>query len=408
MQGNEFRERLRRDTEALEAAGLLKRERVIGTAQGPVIKLSSGQEMINLCANNYLGLANHPAVLKAAHDGLTRYGYGMASVRFICGTQTVHRDLEERLSAYLGMDDTILYSSCFDANGGLFETLLDEKDAVISDALNHASIIDGIRLCKARRLRYANNDMNELEQALKDSQDARVRLIATDGVFSMDGSIARLDEICDLADRYGALVMVDDSHATGFIGARGRGSHEYRGVMGRVDILSSTLGKALGGASGGFVSARKEIVAWLRQRSRPYLFSNSIAPAVAAATIQVLDLLEHSPELRDRVHANARYFRERMQSLGFDLVPGEHPIIPVMLGEAPLAVRLAERMQNEGIYVVAFAFPVVPHGKARIRTQMNAAHSIQQLDQVVSAFGRSARDLGIINREAQTGSRGKS
>jgi glycine C-acetyltransferase len=401
MQGNEFRERLRRDTEALEAAGLLKRERVIGTAQGPVIKLSSGQEMINLCANNYLGLANHPAVLKAAHDGLTRYGYGMASVRFICGTQTVHRDLEERLSAYLGMDDTILYSSCFDANGGLFETLLDEKDAVISDALNHASIIDGIRLCKARRLRYANNDMNELEQALKDSQDARVRLIATDGVFSMDGSIARLDEICDLADRYGALVMVDDSHATGFIGARGRGSHEYRGVMGRIDILTSTLGKALGGASGGFVSARKEIVAWLRQRSRPYLFSNSIAPAVAAATIQVLDLLEQSPELRDRVHANARYFRERMQSLGFALVPGEHPIIPVMLGEAPLAVRLAERMQNEGIYVVAFAFPVVPHGKARIRTQMNAAHSIQQLDQVVSAFGRSARDLGIINTEPQ-------
>ena len=407
MQGNEFRARLRRDTEALEAAGLLKRERVIGTAQGPVIKLSSGEEMINLCANNYLGLANHPAVLKAAHDGLTRYGYGMASVRFICGTQTVHRDLEERLSAYLGMDDTILYSSCFDANGGLFETLLDEKDAVISDALNHASIIDGIRLCKARRLRYANNDMGELEQALKDSQDARVRLIATDGVFSMDGSIARLDEICALADRYDALVMVDDSHATGFIGARGRGSHEYRGVMGRIDILTSTLGKALGGASGGFVSARKEIVAWLRQRSRPYLFSNSIAPTVAAATIQVLDLLEQSPELRDRVHANARYFRERMQSLGFDLVPGEHPIIPVMLGEAPLAVRLAERMQNEGIYVVAFAFPVVPHGKARIRTQMNAAHSTAQLDQVVSAFGRSARELGIINRELQAGSRGK-
>jgi glycine C-acetyltransferase len=294
------------------------------------------------------------------------------------------------------MDDTILYSSCFDANGGLFETLLDEQDAVISDALNHASIIDGIRLCKARRLRYANNDMNELEQALKDSQDSRVRLIATDGVFSMDGSIARLHEICDLADRYHALVMVDDSHATGFIGAGGRGSHEYRGVLGRIDILTSTLGKALGGASGGFVAARKDIVAWLRQRSRPYLFSNSIAPAVAAATIQVLDLLESSPELRDRVHANARYFRERMQALGFNLVPGEHPIIPVMLGDAPLAVRLAERMQNEGIYVVAFSFPVVPHGKARIRTQMNAAHTTQQLDQVISAFGRSARDLGVI------------
>jgi glycine C-acetyltransferase len=397
MYGNEFRERLQRDTEALDAAGLLKRERVIGTAQGPVIKLINGQEMINLCANNYLGLANHPAVLKAAHDGLTRYGYGMASVRFICGTQSVHRELEERLSAYLSMDDTILYSSCFDANGGLFETLLDEKDAVISDALNHASIIDGIRLCKARRLRYANNDMNQLEQALKDSQDCRVRLIATDGVFSMDGSIARLNEICDLADRYAALVMVDDSHATGFVGARGRGSHEYRGVEGRIDILTSTLGKALGGASGGFVSARKEIVAWLRQRSRPYLFSNSIAPTVAAATIRVLDLLENSPELRDRLHANARHFRASMQALGFSLVPGEHPIIPVMLGDAPLAVRLAERMQQEGIYVVAFSFPVVPHGKARIRTQMNAAHTIQQLDQVISAFGRSARDLGVIH-----------
>jgi glycine C-acetyltransferase len=399
MYRNDFRERLQRDTQALDAAGLLKRERVIGTAQGPVIKLTDGQEMINLCANNYLGLANHPAVLQAAHEGLTLYGYGMASVRFICGTQSVHRDLEQRLSAYVGMDDTILYSSCFDANGGLFETLLDEKDAVISDALNHASIIDGIRLCKARRLRYANNDMNELEQALKDSQDSRVRLIATDGVFSMDGSIARLDEICDLADRYGALVMVDDSHATGFIGARGRGSHEYRGVMGRIDILTSTLGKALGGASGGFVSARKEIVAWLRQRSRPYLFSNSIAPTVAAATIQVLDLLESSPELRERLHANARHFRAAMQALGFNLVPGEHPIIPVMLGEAPLAVRLADRMQQAGIYVVAFSFPVVPHGKARIRTQMNAAHSIQQLDQVVAAFGRSARDLGVIHKE---------
>jgi glycine C-acetyltransferase len=397
MHGNDFRERLRQDTEALESAGLLKRERVIGTAQGPVITLSSGQEMINLCANNYLGLANHPAVLKAAHDGLTRFGYGMASVRFICGTQSVHRDLEERLSAYLSMDDTILYSSCFDANGGLFETLLDEKDAVISDALYHASIIDGIRLCKARRLRYANNDMNELEQALRDSQDARVRLIATDGVFSMDGSIAKLHEICDLADRYGALVMVDDSHATGFIGARGRGSHEYRGDMGRIDILTSTLGKALGGASGGFVSARKEIVGWLRQRSRPYLFSNSIAPTVAAATIAVLNLLESSSELRERVHANARHFRTGMQALGFNLVPGEHPIIPVMLGEAPLAVRLAERMQQEGVYVVAFSFPVVPHGKARIRTQMNAAHSIQQLDQVIAAFGRSARDLGVIH-----------
>jgi len=397
MQGSEFRERLRRDTEALDAAGLLKRERVIGSAQGPLVTLADGREMINLCANNYLGLANHPAVLAAAHEALTRYGYGVASVRFICGTQSVHRELEERLSAYLYMEDTILYSSCFDANGGLFETLLDEHDAVISDSLNHASIIDGIRLCKARRLRYANNDLNELEQALKDSQDARVRMIATDGVFSMDGSIAKLAEICDLADRYGALVMVDDSHATGFIGAGGRGTHELRGVLGRVDILTGTLGKALGGASGGYVAARKEIVAWLRQRSRPYLFSNSIAPPVAAATIKVLDLLENSPDLRERLHANAVYFRSHMQALGFDLIPGEHPIIPVMLGEAPLAVSLAERVQAQGAYVVAFAFPVVPHGKARIRTQMSAAHSTEQLDRVIQAFGSAGRDLGIIH-----------
>ena len=393
----EFRERLQRETQALDAGGLLKRERVIDSAQGPVVSLADGREMINLCANNYLGLANHPTVLQAAHDALARFGYGMASVRFICGTQSVHRELEERLSAYLSMEDTILYSSCFDANGGLFETLLDEQDAVISDSLNHASIIDGIRLCKARRLRYANNDMNELEQALKDSQNARVRMIATDGVFSMDGSIAKLKEICELADRYGALVMVDDSHATGFIGAGGRGSHELRGVVGRIDIMTGTLGKALGGASGGYVAARKEIVAWLRQRSRPYLFSNSIAPPVAAGTLRVLELLESSPELRERLHSNARHFRRGMQSLGFELIPGEHPIIPIMLGEAPLAVRLAERMQSEGVYVVAFSFPVVPHGKARIRTQMNAAHTTEQLDRVIAAFGRAGRDLGIVH-----------
>jgi len=393
----EFRERLSRETEALDAAGLLKREQVLGSAQGPVVRLADGREMINLCANNYLGLANHPAVVKAAQDALERYGYGVASVRFICGTQSVHRELEERLSAYLSMEDTILYSSCFDANGGLFETLLDDQDAVISDALNHASIIDGIRLCKARRLRYANNDMNELERALKDSQGSRVRLIATDGVFSMDGSIANLKDICDLADRYGALVMVDDSHATGFIGARGRGSHELRGVIGRIDILTGTLGKALGGASGGYVAARKEIVGWLRQRSRPYLFSNSIAPPVAAATIQVLDLLESSTDLRERLQSNAIYFREQMQGLGFNLIPGEHPIIPVMLGEAPLAVDLADRVQAQGVYVVAFAFPVVPHGKARIRTQMSAAHSREQLDRVIQAFRSAGRDLSIIH-----------
>jgi glycine C-acetyltransferase len=397
MQPTDFRDRLERDTQALDAAGLLKRERIIGSAQGPVVTLADGRELINLCANNYLGLANHPQVVAAAQAALSRYGYGVASVRFICGTQSVHRELEQRLSAYLGTDDAILYSSCFDANGGLFETLLDENDAVISDALNHASIIDGIRLCKARRLRYANNDLDELEKALQDSQDARVRMIATDGVFSMDGSIARLKEICDLAERYSALVMVDDSHATGFIGASGRGSHEYRGVMGRVDILTGTFGKALGGASGGYVAARKQIVAWLRQRSRPYLFSNSIAPPVAGATIKVLELLEKSPQLRDQLRANAAHFRNGMQALGFNLIPGEHPIIPIMLGEAPVAVQLAERMQQNGVYVVAFSFPVVPHGKARIRTQMNAAHSREQLDQVISAFGRCGRELGIIH-----------
>ena len=389
----EYRERLVRDTAALDAAGLLKRERVIGSAQGPVVRLADGRQMINLCANNYLGLANHPAVLQAAiHDCLA-----VLAPSVPLRHESVHRELEDRLSAYLSMEDTILYSSCFDANGGLFETLLDEQDAVISDALNHASIIDGIRLCKARRLRYANNDMNELEQALKDSHGARVRMIATDGVFSMDGSIARLKEICDLADRYGALVMVDDSHATGFIGARGRGSHELRGVVGRIDILTGTLGKALGGASGGYVAARREIVGWLRQRSRPYLFSNSIAPPVAAATIRVLDLLEGSNDLREQLHANARYFADKCR-IWFDLIPGEHPIIPVMLGEAPRAVSLADGVQARGAYVVAFSFPVVPHGKARIRTQISAAHSREQLDRVIQAFGSAGRELGIINK----------
>jgi len=393
----DFRERLDRETRALDSAGLLKRERVIGSAQGPIVELADGREMINLCANNYLGLANHPEVLDAAREALSRYGYGVASVRFICGTQSVHRELEERLSAFLGMEDTILYSSCFDANGGLFETLLDEQDAVISDSLNHASIIDGIRLCKARRLRYANNDMNELEQALKDAASARVRMIATDGVFSMYGCIARLREICELAERYGALVMVDDSHATGFMGSRGRGTHEFCAVMDRIDVMTGTFGKALGGASGGYVSARKEIVGWLRQRSRPYLFSNSLAPPVAAGTLKVLDLLEHSTELRGRLHANARYFRDAMQRLGFNLLPGEHPIVPVMLGEAPLAAGLADRLQRDGVYVVAFSYPVVPHGKARIRTQLSAAHSTSQLDRVIQAFETAGRELGIIH-----------
>ena len=396
-----FLDRLRQDEQALQSEGLLKRERTISSAQGAVVRLADGREMINLCANNYLGLANHPAVREAAHRAIDRYGYGMASVRFICGTQSVHRELEQRLSAFLGMDDTILYSSCFDANGGLFETLLDEQDAVISDALNHASIIDGIRLCKARRLRYANNDMNELEQCLKDSQDARVRLIATDGVFSMDGSLAQLKQICDLADRYHAMVMVDDSHATGFMGENGRGTHEHCGVMGRIDILTGTLGKALGGASGGYVAARKEIVAWLRQRSRPYLFSNTLAPVVAGTTLRVLSLIEDSADLRQRLHNNARHFRAGMQALGFTLLPGEHPIIPVMLGDARVAVALADRLQDAGVYVIAFSFPVVPRGKARIRTQMNAAHSIEQLDRVIQAFGATARDLKIFNQEAR-------
>ena len=392
----EFFDRLRRETEGLEAAGLLKRERIIGSPQGPTVRLADGRELVNLCANNYLGLAAHPAVVAAAHRALEEHGYGMASVRFICGTQSVHRALEKRLAEYLSMEDAILYSSCFDANGGLFETLLDERDAVISDALNHASIIDGIRLCKSRRLRYANNDLGELERCLREAGDARVRLIATDGVFSMDGSIAKLRGICDLADRYDALVMVDDSHATGFVGPRGRGTPEACGVAGRVDILTGTLGKALGGASGGYVAARGEVVAWLRQRSRPYLFSNSIPPVVAGATLQVLDLIEASDELRERLRANAAHFRARMQSLGYRLLPGEHPIVPVMLHDAPLAVRLAERMLAEGVYVIAFSYPVVPQGQARIRTQMSAAHTIEQLDRVVDAFARAGRDLDII------------
>ena len=397
MQTTQYREHLAHERQALEQAGLLKRERIIGSAQGPVVTLQGGAEMINLCANNYLGLANHPAVVAAAHAGLDEYGYGVASVRFICGTQSVHRDLEQRLAAFLGAEDAILFSSCFDANGGLFETLLDDSDVIISDALNHASIIDGIRLCKAKRLRYANNDLAELEAHLQASQGARMRLIATDGVFSMDGSIARLAEICDLADRYQALVMVDDSHATGFMGAHGRGTHEYRGVVGRIDILTGTFGKALGGASGGYVAARSEIVEWLRQRSRPYLFSNSIAPPVAAATLRVLELLEGSGNLREQLHANARHFRAGMQALGYTLVAGEHPIIPVMLGDAVLAGKLAARMQQEGVYVVAFSYPVVPHGKARIRTQMNAAHSTAQLDRAIAAFAACGRELGLIS-----------
>ena len=391
-----FLDRLAADTEKLREQGLYKVERVLTTPQQANVRVADGAEVINLCANNYLGLANHPAVREAARRAVDRYGYGMASVRFICGTQTIHKELEQRLSRFLGTEDTILYSSCFDANGGLFETLLDEQDAVISDALNHASIIDGVRLCKAQRLRYANSDLAELQQRLKESSGARTRLIATDGVFSMDGTLARLGAICDLADRYDALVMVDDSHATGFMGARGRGTHEHCGVIDRIDILTGTLGKALGGGTGGYTSGRKEIIGWLRQRSRPYLFSNSIAPMVAAASVRVLDLLEESTEFRERLFDNARYFRERMGALGFDLVPGEHPIIPVMLGDARLAVSMADRLLAHGVYVIGFAFPVVPQGKARIRTQMSAGLTRADLDRAVDAFAQVGRELAII------------
>jgi glycine C-acetyltransferase len=392
-----FLDRLAAQTEDLKGAGLFKPERVLASPQQPVVRLADGRELINLCANNYLALANHPSIREAAHRALDRYGYGMASVRFICGTQSVHKELEARLSAFLGMDDTILYSSCFDANGGLFETLLDEQDAVISDALNHASIIDGIRLCKAQRLRYANDDMDELESRLKEASGARVKLVATDGVFSMDGVIARLQDICDLADRYGALVMVDDSHATGFIGQGGRGTPEFRDVMGRIDVLTGTLGKALGGAAGGYTAARKEIVGWLRQRSRPYLFSNSVPPVIAASTLRVLDLIEEGDELRSDLRRNTMHFRRRMTEAGFHLVPGEHPIAPVMLGDAALASKFAEKLLERGVYVIGFSYPVVPMGKARIRTQMTAGHSLEQLDRAIEGFIAVGRELGVIH-----------
>jgi glycine C-acetyltransferase len=392
----DFLEHLRNETAQLHIQGLFKPERVLATPQSALVRIADGGELVNLCANNYLGLANHASVREAARLALDRYGYGMASVRFICGTHAIHKDLEERLSRFLGTEDTILYSSCFDANGGLFETLLDEHDAVISDSLNHASIIDGVRLCKAQRLRYANNDLDELETRLKESAGCKVRLIVTDGVFSMDGVIARLKDICDLADRYDALVMVDDSHATGFVGAHGRGTHELRGVMDRVDILTGTLGKALGGAAGGYTSGRKEIIGWLRQRSRPYLFSNSIPPFIAAASIRVLDLLEAGDPLRARLWENAAYFREQMSAAGFNLIPGEHPIIPIMLGDARLAAELAQRLLEHGVYVIGFSYPVVPLGKARIRTQMSAAHTRQHLDKAVAAFRQVGTELGVL------------
>lgn len=389
-------EDLARQTAQLREDGLYKAERVITSPQGSLISVKGGQEVLNLCANNYLGLAGDSRLVTAARKALDRYGYGLSSVRFICGTQDVHKELETRLSEFLGTDDTILYSSCFDANGGLFETLLGAEDAVISDALNHASIIDGVRLCKAQRFRYANNDMADLEAQLLAAKDCRYRLIVTDGVFSMDGSIANLKAVCDLADKYDALVMVDDSHAVGFMGAHGRGTHEHCGVMGRVDIITGTLGKALGGASGGYTSGRREIVEWLRQRSRPYLFSNTLAPVIAATSLAVLDLVEAEPELRTRLVENSMYFRQAMTDAGFNLIPGEHPIIPVMLGDAVLAQRMAARLLEEGVYVIGFSFPVVPKGKARIRTQMSAAHTREQLEKAVAAFIKVGKELGII------------
>jgi glycine C-acetyltransferase len=367
-------------------AGLYKSELEITTPQGAHVDVTGRGELLNLCANNYLGLANHPAIVEAAHEALDRWGYGMASVRFICGTQALHRELEERLSEFLGTDDTILYSSCFDANGGLFEALLGEEDAVISDQLNHASIIDGIRLCKARRLRYANGDMDELEARLEEASDARHRLIATDGVFSMDGYLAQLDRICELAERHDALVMVDDSHAVGVVGPGGRGTPEHHGVIERVDIVNGTLGKAIGGASGGYVSGRREIVELLRQRSRPYLFSNSVAPPVVAASVRALELIEASAELRDQLRENTTQFRGRMTELGFDVLPGEHPIVPVMIGDEVTAAAFSARLVELGVYAVSFSFPVVPRGTARIRTQMSAAHSAQDLDFAADQF----------------------
>jgi len=390
-----FLEHLSAETDSLRDQGLFKQERSITSPQQAWID-ADRRHVLNLCANNYLGLSNHPQLIDAAKEALARHGFGMSSVRFICGTQSIHTELERRLSEFLGMEETILYSSCFDANGGLFETLLGPEDAVISDQLNHASIIDGVRLCKARRFRYANNDMADLEAKLIEARDCRYRLIATDGVFSMDGITANLAGICDLADKHDALVMVDDSHAVGFVGEQGRGTHEACGVIDRVDIITGTLGKALGGASGGYTSGRKEIIAWLRQRSRPYLFSNSVAPVIVATSLVVLDMLQSGDELRVRLRENSRFFRGEMEKLGFTLVPGDHAIIPVMLGDAVLAQQMAGALLDEGIYVIGFSYPVVPKGQARIRTQMSAAHTREDLERAVAAFAKVGRQLKVI------------
>nr|WP_227734630.1 glycine C-acetyltransferase [Yersinia proxima] len=395
---NAFYQQLEQQLTTTRAEGLYKNERIITSAQQADIAVADGRHVINFCANNYLGLANHPRLIAAAKNGMDTHGFGMASVRFICGTQDTHKELEQKLASFLGMEDAILYSSCFDANGGLFETLLGPEDAIISDALNHASIIDGVRLCKAKRYRYANNDMSELKAQLEQAKadGARHIMIATDGVFSMDGVIANLKGVCDLADEYQALVMVDDSHAVGFVGANGRGTHEYCEVMDRVDIITGTLGKALGGASGGYTAGRKEVVEWLRQRSRPYLFSNSLAPAIVAASIEVLSLLENGAELRDRLWSNARLFREKMSAAGFTLAGADHAIIPVMLGDATLAQEFANTLLKEGIYVTGFFYPVVPKGQARIRTQMSADHTPEQVERAVEAFIRIGKQLNVI------------
>ena len=393
-----FYDQISKQLDEVKAEGLYKSERVITSAQKAAVSISTGEEVLNFCANNYLGLANHPALIDAAKQGMDEHGFGMASVRFICGTQDAHKELEKKLSDFLGMEDTILYTSCFDANTGLFETILDKEDAIISDSLNHASIIDGVRLCKAMRFRYANNDMAELEKQLiaADEAGARNKLIVTDGVFSMDGVVANLPAICDLADKYDALVMVDDSHAVGFMGENGCGTHEYHNVMGRIDIITGTLGKAMGGASGGYTSGKKEVIDWLRQRSRPYLFSNSLAPAIVSASIRMLDLLAESGDLRNRLWENAAHFRTRMQEAGFTLAGADHAIIPIMLGDAKVAAEFAERALAKGIYVIGFSFPVVPKGQARIRTQMSAAHSREQLDQAIDAFIEVGKEMGII------------
>jgi glycine C-acetyltransferase len=388
-----FRQHLNEQMESIRQAGTYKRERILTTPQAAHIRVGDGRPVLNMCANNYLGLAEHPAVLQAAREALDRWGYGLASVRFICGTQSIHKELERKISEFLGTEDTLLYSSCFDANGGLFETLLGPEDAIVSDELNHASIIDGVRLCKARRWRYLNNNMADLEEKLRETESSRFRMIATDGVFSMEGTIADLRSICDLAERYNALVMVDDSHAVGFMGKRGRGTHEYHGVMDRIDVITGTLGKALGGASGGYTSGRKEIIELLRQRSRPYLFSNTLAPVMAGASLKVLELLSESTALRDRLEENTRFFREGMK--GFQLVSGTHPIVPVVLGEAELAGKFAEAMLEKGVYVIGFSYPVVPKGKARIRVQISAAHSREDLAFALEAFRGVKEELGV-------------